>query len=92
MAMVDDLAIVLGLVRREYRLQRAEAGASVFVVEKDAEGVLPHRGAFAGGDFESLQRGEAVEDLFHAEPGDEEERQEEDEAAGEDVPAAGAAQ
>ena len=54
-SMVNDFAIVLGLVGGEDGLKRAEAGAGVFVVEKDAEGVLPHRGAFTGGDFESLE-------------------------------------
>ena len=90
--MVDDFAIVLGLVGGEDGLQRAEAGAGVFVVEKDAPGVLPHRGALAGGDFEILKRVKAVENLFDAEPGDEEESEEEDEAAGEDVAATGAAE
>ena len=53
--MVDDLAIVLGLVRGEDGLQRTEAGTGVFVVEEDAPGVLAHRGALAGGDLEALE-------------------------------------
>ncbi len=53
---------------------------------------MPHRGALAGGDFEGLHGREAVEHLLYAEPGDEEEGEEKDEAAGEDVAAAGAAQ
>ena len=89
---VDDFSVVLRLVGGKDGLQRAEAGAGVFVVEKDAPGVLAHRGALAGGDFETLERGEAVENLFDAEPGDEEEGEEEDEAAGEDVAATGAAE
>ena len=60
--------------------------------EKDVPGVLAHGGAFAGRDLERLQRGEAVQDLLHAEPGDEEESQEEHQAAGEDVLSAGATQ
>ena len=90
--MVDDLAIVLGLVRGEDGLQRAEAGAGVFVVEKDAQSVFSHRGALSCGDFEALQRVETIENLFDAEPRDEEKGEEEDESAGEDVAASGATQ
>ena len=90
MCMVDDLAIVLGLVGGEDGLQGAEARAGVFVVEKDTESVLPHRGALAGRDFEALQRVKAIENLFDSEPGDEEEGEEQDESAGEHVAAAGA--
>src|SRR5579872_4761698 len=90
--MVNDFAIVLGLIRREDGLEGAEAGSGVFVVEKDAPGVQPHRGALAGGDLEGLHGREAVEHLLYAEPGDEQKCEEKDEAAGEDMAAAGAAQ
>src|SRR6201999_3893998 len=89
--MVNDLAIVLGLVGGEDGLQRAEAGAGVFVVEEYAPCVHPHRGALAGGDLEALQGIEAIEHLLDPEPGDEQEGEEEDEAAGKDVAAASAA-
>ena len=93
MCMVNYFAIVLGLVRGEDGLERAEARAGDFVVEKDAPGVQAHRGALAGGDLKGLHRRKAVEHLFNAEPGDEEERKEEDKPAGEDATAAaGAAQ
>lgn len=89
---IDDFSIVLRFVGRENGLQRAESCAGVFVVEENAPGVLTHRGALAGGDFEILERGEAVENLFDAEPGNEEESEEEDKSTGEDVATAGAAQ
>ena len=89
--MVDDFSIVLRLVGGEDGLQRAEPGAGVFVIEKNAPGVLSHRGALAGGDFEILERGEAIENLLDAEPGDEAGSEEEYEATGEDVSAVRAA-
>src|SRR5580698_9267698 len=90
--MVNDFAIVLGLIRGEDGLEGAEAGAGVFVVEENAPGVQPHRGALPGGDLNGLHGREAVEHLLYAEPGDEQESKEKDEAAGEDMAAAGAAQ
>ena len=48
---VDDFSVVLRLVGGKDGLQRAEAGPRVFVVEKDAPGILPHGSALAGGDF-----------------------------------------
>src|SRR5580704_11679931 len=62
------------------------------MVEEDVPGVDAHGGAFTGSHFKRLQRGEAVEDLLHTKPRDEKQGQEQDDAAGQDVLSAGAAQ
>ncbi len=89
---IDDFAVVVGFVGGKDSLQGAQAGAGPAMVEKDAPGVLTHGGALAAGYFERLQGGEAVENLFHSEPGNQQERKEQDEPAGENVLSATAAQ
>src|ERR1700722_1756131 len=62
------------------------------MVEEDVPGVDAHGGAFTGSHFKRLQRSEAFEDLLHTKPRDEKQGQEQDDAAGQDVLSAGAAQ
>src|ERR1700720_657211 len=89
---IDDFSVVVGLVGGEDGLQGAQAGAGPGMVEENGPGVQSHRGTLAGGHFERLKRGEAIENLFPSEPGDQQESQEQDEAASEDMLPAGAAQ
>jgi hypothetical protein len=55
-------------------------------------GIVTHGGAFAGGHFQGLHGRKTFKNLAYAEPRDEHEGNEQDHAAGENVPPTGAAQ
>src|SRR5215472_16495267 len=69
MAVVYDLTVVKGLIRRKDRLEGPETSAQVGMVEKDMPGVQPHRGALANGDFERLPVRKPSDDLLDSDPG-----------------------
>src|SRR5882724_8975497 len=70
---VDDLAVVVGLVGGKDGLQGAQTGAGPRMVEEDVPGVEAHGGTLAVGHLQGLQRGKAVKDLFYAQPRDQKE-------------------
>src|SRR5579863_10774042 len=85
MGVVDDFSVVEGFVRRENDLNGAETSAKPRMIQKDAPGVGAHGGAFSNGHFQGLHGREPFDELLDAEPGDHEERKEEDGATEEQV-------
>src|SRR5579863_8516716 len=85
MGVVDDFSVVEGFIRGENDLNRAETGTEPRMVQEDAPGVGAHGGAFSNGHFQGLHGREPFDELLDAEPGDHEERKEEDGATGEQV-------
>src|SRR4029077_9280620 len=87
---IDDLSIVKRFVRRIDDLKSAESCSGNGMMKKDPPGVAAHGGPLTGGSLEGLERGEALQNLSDAEPGNHQEGKEEDGAAGKQLLSYGA--
>src|SRR5262249_8999009 len=67
-SMIDDSAVIKGIVGWVDHLERAEPRTDDRVIEKDAERVSLHRGAFSGANFNTLHARESSQDLIGADP------------------------
>src|SRR6266849_4793819 len=89
---IDNFCVVLGFVGGENGLQGAKTGTGPGMFAEDSPSVQAHGGAFAGGYFEGLHGGKALEDLPDAQPGNQHECKEQNHRSGKHVLSTRAAQ